>query len=137
VSAGRPEQGHILLEVIISVFLLTAAFTSLARLTLAASWMVRQGRWRTAATSLACQKMEELLTVAFSQQAAGEFNDPDNPLGEDGEHDPAGWLHRSWTVGEVRPGLCLVVVEVGWTRPRPGRVEVASHRGWEREVPQP
>ena len=36
-SAGRAEQGHVLLEVVISVFLLSVAFTSLARLTLAAS----------------------------------------------------------------------------------------------------
>ncbi len=125
-QAVRARAGHVLLEVVISVFLLGVGFVSLARLSLGASWMIRQARWRTAAGALASQKMEQLLTLGFEHQTIEEVSDPGNPLGEDGESDPGGAFHRSWAVSLVEPSLKLVVVRVRWEVPRPGNVELVS-----------
>lgn len=136
-GAKRGQGGQVLLEVVISLFLLGMGFISLARLSLGASWMVRQGRWRSAAVALASERMENLVALGFGQQALGQVADPENPLGEDGAHDPDGKFYRSWGVSLIEPGIKLMVVEVRWEVPRPGRVEIASlsgaHRG---EVPQ-
>jgi Tfp pilus assembly protein PilV len=127
----RRQGGHVLLEVVISLFLLTVGFISLARLSLGASWMVRQGRWRTAAVALAAQKMEQLIAVGFRHQALEQVADPENPLGEGGEHDPTGKFYRSWGVSLIEPGLKLLVVEVRWEVPRAGSVEITSLSGSE------
>jgi hypothetical protein len=122
----------VLLETVIASFLLGAALLSLARLSLGASWMVRQGRWRSAAAALACQTMEHLVALGFQQQVPGQIVDPENPLGEDGTHDPQGKFLRSWSVTLIEPGLNLIVVEVRWELPRPGSVEMASLSGRDR-----
>jgi hypothetical protein len=122
----------VLLEVVIASLLLGAAFISLARLSLGASWMVRQGRWRSAAAALACQTMEHLVALGFEQQVTGQIVDPENPLGEDGTHDPGGRFYRTWSVTLIEPNLKLMVVEVRWELPRPGSVEMASLSGRDR-----
>jgi hypothetical protein len=131
------QRGHVLLEVVISLFLLGVGFISLARLSLGASWMVRQGRRRTAAVALASEKMEHLVALGFGQQAIEQVTDPGNPLGEDGSHDSEGRFYRCWDVSLIEPGLKLIVVEVRWEAPSLGRVEIASLSGMDRgEAPQ-
>jgi Tfp pilus assembly protein PilV len=135
--AVKGQSGQVLLEVLVSVFLLGTGFISMARLCVSATWMVRQGHFKTVAVALATEKLEEILSKSYGEQRPGQTSDPLNPLGEDGQHDPDGKFFRMWIINPVEQGLKLLVVRVTWVGATAGQIETATLSGREREIVQP
>lgn len=98
------ERGFTLVEVLISMVILTVALVSMAEMMAITLRMQQLGRNDTAASRLAQDKIDELMTAYFDSAAAIQLggsidadvvNYNDAPLGDDGQ--PSGFTRR-WVV---------------------------------------
>ena len=111
---GRDERGFSILELLIGLSILAVGVLATTQMEW---WSVRNtttGNVVTQANMLAETQMEALKSRDFSLLALGNFNDPNNPVDENGN--AGGIYNRSWTIGAYTAFARQVTVTVQWTR---------------------
>ena len=108
------EKGFSLLELLIgiSIFALGILATTTMQW-----WSVRNnttGNVFTQANMLALTQLETLKNRDFSALVAGNFNDPNNPVDENGN--AGGIYNRSWTIANYSAFSRQITVTIQWTR---------------------
>ncbi|MBI4721069.1 MAG: hypothetical protein HY770_07620 [Chitinivibrionia bacterium] len=103
---GNSQKGAGLVEILIAILIFSLGISLAMRMLPDSNMATTQGRNLTKATNLAQEKVEELMSVAYSDAdlAAGTHVDPANPL----DHH----FTRSWMVADNAPLQGMKMVEV-------------------------
>lgn len=106
-SGGRFQRGFTLIEVIVSMMILTIGISASLAMANASRNAIAYGKNRTEAAALAREKMEELRALPYEALVSGA------PRGEE----TVGDFRREWSVRRNSPGprLAAVFVSLRWT----------------------
>ena len=111
---GRNERGFSILELLVGLSILSIGILATTQMQW---WSVRNtttGNVVTQANMLAETQMETLKSQDFSLLGPGNFNDPNNPVDENGN--AGGIYNRSWIIANYTAFARQVTVTVQWTR---------------------
>lgn len=108
------NKGFTLVELMISVVILTIALLTAAGLQITATKANTSAKWATGATTLTEKKIEELKGKGFSGLTNTDWTTAEK-LNEDGTSNANGRYSRQWKITEpITNSLKLVEVRVTW-----------------------
>jgi type IV pilus assembly protein PilV len=90
------NRGFTLIETMIAMAIFSIGMLAVAQMQLSSSRNTTTGNLTTVAAMLARDKMEELKSEEISSLATGSYNDPNNPVDQNGNS--GGIFTRSWTI---------------------------------------
>ncbi len=110
----KDEKGFSVLELLIGISIFAVGILATTTLQW---WTVRNnttGNVFTQTNLLAQAQMEMLKNQDFSALIPGTYNDPNNPVDEDGN--AGGIYNRSWTIANYSAFSRQITVTIQWTR---------------------
>ncbi len=110
----KDKEGFTILELLVGISILAVGVLATTQMQW---WTVRNnttGNVFTQANMLAQTQMETLKNQDFSDLDIGNYNDPNNPVDENG--DPGGIYNRSWAIADNTTFARQITVTVQWTR---------------------
>ena len=127
-TQSGPERGIMLIEVVITLIVLSIGLLALAQLMPSASRRQLEDQMATRGTRFAQEKLEQLMAADWSSSALALGPHPATPE----QIGPGGRWSRSWRVTQLTGSLSSlrkIEVNVSWTFQGAGGVQLVSYRG--------
>jgi type IV pilus assembly protein PilV len=121
------NRGFTLIEIMIAIAIFSIGILAVAQMQLSSSKNTTNGNITTVAAMLARDKMEELKSEDISTLVTGNYNDPNNPVDQNGN--AGGIFARNWEITNPLGGTGSRQIKVTVSFSRRGqmrRVELIS-----------
>jgi type IV pilus assembly protein PilV len=112
-------RGFTLIEIMIALAIFSIGILAVAKMQLSSSKNTTTGNITTVAAMLARDKMEELKSEDIATLVTGNYNDPNNPVDQNG--DAGGIFTRSWEITNPLGGTDSRQIQVTVRFSRRGR----------------